>query len=157
MTEITFATSIRTGQSIYKPYKAKMADQLDLIQFTLAFITENRLIDFDPAVKIHIKPIKCFFGQFDEQTNFVTLNCRNSPFEMIQTLLHELKHSEQSYNGRYRLQWDRKEKRWNTLWHGKRMEFDNWTTKQDVYENLPWEIEARSVEKYADMIWKAYR
>lgn len=157
MTAITFATSIKNGQSIYKQYKARMPLQEALVRFTLAYIRKFKLINFHPDVKIHIKPIKRWHGLHYIDKNLVVLNVRDNPIQMIETLLHELKHSEQHFEGRLSIQYDYKQGRWLDIWNGEVNKVSNNTTSTKRYMELPWEVEAFATAKFTKEIWEAYR
>ncbi len=159
MTDITFATCIMTGQSIYKPFKKLIPQHIKLIQFVMTYVNQNRLINFDPAIKIHVKPMKAYDGMHYASKNLIILNIRNSLRHQVLTLLHELKHSEQQYEGRQGLAWISRNGNSQCFetWNGKPIISITSTASMETYLQLPWEVEAREAEAFTDRVWEAFK
>jgi len=154
---ITHSTSIVNGVGNYKKYKNGIADRVKLIHFTMNYIIKHNLIDFCDNINIHVKPIKKFYGLYYHDIHDrarVELNVRNATSTMIRTILHELKHSEQYKQDRLKVIYDYKRKSWIDFWEGN--EVSDRSKKYEDYRNLPWEIDARTTEKYAPQILAEY-
>jgi len=91
-------------------------------------------LKLDTNFTIEFETIKNYqygFCDYDEDEAIITIAKRLSPKNAIRTLFHELVHLKQYIDGRL-------ENGSPLVWHGIAIE--------DVYENLPWEIEAYQLE-----------
>ena len=155
--KITFATSIKTGQSIYKPYKSRLPHYQRIINFAMTMIRDQKLIDYPDGIEIHVKPARPrSLGVYYSGRRLIHLNCRLTLSTIISTLLHELKHSEQYFHGRLAQKFDNKTKSYMECWNGESIVSSFKKLSFKKYETLPWEIEAREASKHTNMICDAY-
>jgi hypothetical protein len=137
---ITLATSVRYGN--YKQH-------LDSALFFIDVLKDNfndikQFIKLPKNLNIHFRPIRCAYGrayytkvnQFSSARQYIVeIDARQDLATFKNTLIHELVHIEQFYQGRLKDAGNMHFK-----WNGKKMLID--TSSLDVYNSLPWEIEA---------------
>lgn len=133
MLTTTIATSIKYGN-----YKQTCLERVEKVKalirhYMSAFKQE---FDFDKNVVVHFRPIKgSTLGRAFDSKNLIEIDPRYSYKNIIETIAHELVHSEQYKQGRL------KHKPGNvSLWNN-RLVSRGTTYKQ--YLALPWEVEAR--------------
>lgn len=155
--KITFATAIKTGQSIYKPYKARLPHFERVLNFAMKMIIDQQLIDFKDGITIHVKPMALSSrGVHYDTKNTIHLNCKFQLRTIVQVLLHELKHSEQHKQGRLSYKYDANKRDVMDYWNGVAVASASKKLSYKKYLDLPWEVEAREAEKHVDAICDAY-
>lgn len=138
---VTIATSIKYGNYQYLKGRVKNIEAL-IRHYSAAFKKE---FNFNPTVEIHIRPIRGNTkgrawsdtgNRPAKKTNVIEIDPRIKKFEdIIETIAHELTHSEQYYEKRL-IPAGKVHSIWNNV------EYRRGTTHQQ-YLNRPWEIEAR--------------
>jgi len=123
----------------------------DLVEFAMSYLQRHKIIKFDPTVAVKFAKMNGFFGWYDFNKNEILLNEGESDLDMVTTLVHELKHSEQIFQGLMKYLPGNK-----VMWRGKKFD-DNVDSAYEDYEKLPWEIEARKVERYGAEILRAWQ
>jgi hypothetical protein len=137
--EITLASSVRYGN--YKEHYLNALFLSDILKEKYQTIQDY--IDLPKCIKIVFRPVRAAFGRaFYLKSNvernrqyIVELDVRQDTATFKNTLLHELIHIEQFYQGRL-LDAGSMHFKWN----GKKTLID--TSNLDAYNNLPWEREA---------------
>lgn len=136
---ITIATSVRYGN-----YKEHLNNALYFIDiFNDSFSNIKQFIKLPKKLNIIFRPVKGAYGRAyytkkEDSTSkdyIVELDVRQDPVTYRNTLLHELVHIEQFYQGRLKDAGSMYFK-----WNGKKMLIDN--SSLEVYNELPWEVEA---------------
>lgn len=135
---ITVAQSITYGN--YKWLQNRVEEIKRLIKHFWVSLCEH--MDFNPDVNIHIRPIKgCIAGKCFKRGRIVEIDPRFTPRSVIETLAHELTHSEQFYRGH--LQSGSPDQILNhnitKVWKG--VGYRPYKS-EDEYRNTPWEVEA---------------
>jgi hypothetical protein len=136
----TIATSVRYGN-----YKEHLNNALLLSDvLTKSYKTIKQFIKLPQNLFINFRPIRCAYGRafyVKSETkkyskNYVVeLDIRQDIDTFKNTLIHELVHIEQFYEGRLKDAGPTHFK-----WNGKKTFID--TSSLDIYNNLPWEVEA---------------
>ena len=138
--EITLASSVRYGS--YKEHYYNALFLSDILKETYGIIKEH--IELPQYIKVVFRPIRSAFGRAfyiksdaarRNREYVVELDVRQDADTFKNTLLHELIHIEQFYQGRL-LDAGSMHFKWN----GKKTLID--TSNLDAYNNLPWEREA---------------
>jgi hypothetical protein len=138
--EITLASSVRYGN--YKEHYLNALFLSDILKEKYQTIQDY--IELPKCIKIVFRPVRAAFGRAfylkscAERRNreyIVELDVRQDIATFKNTLLHELIHIEQFYQGRL-LDAGSMHFKWN----GKKTLID--TSNLDAYNNLPWEREA---------------
>ena len=142
------------SSSAYKSFKGGIARREALLQFVIDYVTKNKLINYHPKIAVLVKPLRGFHGQHDPRSKAITLDVRLGEQEMVQTFLHELRHSEQTKLGRMKLVWDAQAKTYHDGWDGQPV-FSKGTTEKS-YLDLPWEIDAREAETWTYEVYAAW-
>jgi hypothetical protein len=93
--EIKFSSTIMAGQGKYAAMKKNMAIQRQLIHFVYKEVRARQLIDYDDKVTVIVKPMPRKYGSYCFGTREIVISARRDIRGMINTLLHEMKHSEQ--------------------------------------------------------------
>jgi hypothetical protein len=144
---ITLASSVRYGA-----YKAHLNNALFLIDvLTEGFCKIPRYIKLPKNLTINFRPVRNAYGRafFTKavppsaaaREYIVEVDVRQDIVTFKDTILHELVHIEQFYQGRLRDAGPMHFK-----WNGKKMLID--ASSLDIYNNLPWEIEANTRAKF---------
>ena len=155
--KLTFATSIKTGQSIYKPYKPRLPHYQRIIDFAMKIIRDQKLIDYPDGIEIPVKPARDrALGAYYNTKRLIHLNCKMSLSSIISTLLHELKHSEQYFHRRLVHKYDTVTGSVMECWNGDAIVSIHKKLSFNKYQALPWEIEAREASNYTKLICDAY-
>lgn len=152
---IAIATSIRYNKQ-YRHLLPKSNEIKDLIEQ----YREHLIKEFDavPTVLINIRPIgsRGIFGTMTGRTvkwgHGIEIDPRHTRDIVLNTVAHELTHSEQYHQKR--LTWD--SDNCVRLWNGCEYQLENCSKKSKAFEhyyNLPWEVEAR---ERADQFIKKY-
>ena len=137
---ITIATSVRYGN-----YKEHHQNALSFAKVAAAYYEDiKQFIKLPKNVFLHLRPMRdaygrAFYAKSENTTHgkiyVIELDVRQS-FDLFKnTLIHELVHIEQFYQGRLKDAGPMHFK-----WNGKKTLID--TSTLDVYNNLPWEVEA---------------
>jgi hypothetical protein len=138
--EITIASSVRYGN--YKEHYLNALFLSDILKEKYEAIKEY--IELPRYLKIVFRPVRAAFGRAfylksdaarRNREYVVELDVRQDVATFQNTLLHELVHIEQFYQGRL-LDAGSMHFKWN----GKKTLID--TSNLDAYNNLPWEREA---------------
>jgi hypothetical protein len=143
--QITVATSIKYGN--YKHLQSAVAKIRSLIAKHLHNFKEA--FDYKHDVTVHIRPIKgLVHGRALSKKNVIEIDPRYPEHRVLETIAHELTHSEQ--HNQDRLKHQLVNRQWIPVWNGSP---HRRATTHQAYLNQPWEIEARAraakfVEKY---------
>jgi hypothetical protein len=139
---ITLATSVRYGN-----YKQHLDSALFFIDILKNSFNDIKLfIKLPKNLVINFRPVKCAFGRAyylkPNQSSplrkyIVEIDVRQDLETFKNTVVHELVHIEQFYQGRLKDAGSMHFK-----WNGKKMLIDH--SSLDAYNNLPWEIEANT-------------
>ena len=156
--EIKFSSTIMAGQGKYAAMKKNMAIQRQLIHFVYKEVRARQLIDYDDKVTVIVKPMPRKYGSYCFGTREIVISARRDIRGMINTLLHEMKHSEQCKQKRLGFTVSSSgfgQMRYQAVnvWLGK--EYRN-PTSHAKYLALPWEVEAREAEKFTDEIYYSW-
>ena len=137
---ITLATSVRYGN--YKQHLDSALFFIDIL--TASFDEIKQFIKLPRNLNINFRPVRDAFGrafylkpnQFSSARNYIVeIDVRQDLATFKNTMIHELVHIEQFYQGRLKDAGDMHFK-----WNGKKMLID--MSSLDTYNSLPWEIEA---------------
>jgi hypothetical protein len=140
--ETTIVSSVRYGN--YKEHLNNALFLSDILKEKYNTIKEY--IELPKYINIIFRPIRCAYGRAfylksdtaRRNRNYVVeLDARQDVETFKNTLIHELVHIEQFYQGRL-LDAGPTHFKWN----GKKTAIN--TVSLDVYNNLPWEIEANT-------------
>lgn len=140
--KITLATSVRYGS-----YKTHCVNAFSLIDV----VTDNyrdieQYITLPEDLSINFRPVRNAYGKAfytksvlfpNTKEYIVEVDVRQDLDTFKHTLLHELVHIEQFYQGRLKDAGSTHFK-----WKGKKMLVD--TSSMDAYNKLPWEVEANT-------------
>lgn len=140
---ITVATSIKYGN--YQQHLRRTNEVVVVLHRLHKSFAEN--FDFRRDVNVHIRPIrgKGVHGKAFNEENRIEIDPRFEFERIVETIAHELTHSEQYKQGRLKAG-----TRTHREWNGKLVKIPQ--TFKD-YENSPWEIEARDrANKFVDML-----
>lgn len=132
MLTVTVATSLQYGN--YKQYADRVEKCKVLIRHYLEAFKQT--FDFEPNVAIHIRPIKgTTLGRAFQTKPLIEIDPRYKFKDIVETIAHELVHSEQYNQKRLKhLENNR------TIWNNQTL---NRGTTFKQYWNSPWEVEAR--------------
>lgn len=150
---ITLATSVRYGN--YKKHLDSALFFIDVL--TDSFNEIKQFIKLPRNLTINFRPVRGAFGRaFYLKSNLlssgrdyiVEIDVRQDLETFKNTMIHELVHIEQFYQGRLKEAGDMHFK-----WNGKKMLID--MSSLDIYNSLPWEIEANvRAELLSEIIFK---
>jgi len=115
----------------------------------------RRFINLPEQVKINMRPIRGVFGtaamfKVKSVTQYVVeIDVRQTIDEFCDTLLHELVHIEQYFEGRLKL----KSEHFYSIYEGRKIRVVS--NKSDEYDDLPWEKEAiKRAAKLKTIVYK---
>ena len=137
---ITLATSVRYGN--YKQHLDCALFFIDILKDSFNDI--KQFIKLPKNLNINFRPVRCAFGRAyyvrpsqssSAKEYIVEIDVRQDLATFKNTMIHELVHVEQFYQGRLKDAGSMYFK-----WNGKKMLID--TSSLDAYNELPWEIEA---------------
>lgn len=139
------ATSIKYGN--YKRHLERAQYVIEIIKSHLANLQKE--FDFKSNPTIRIRPIRGeTYGRIFDKSNKIEIDPRYSFRHIIETIAHELVHSEQYKQGRLVQEYD--PARFDYMYSWNKMKFRNPRSHKE-YWNLPWEIEARArAKEYVD-------
>lgn len=150
---ITIATSVRYGN--YKQHLNNVLYFIDIL--TDSFNDIKQFIKLPKNLVFNFRPVRSAFGRafyvkedaFSNKKQYIVeLDARQDPVTFKDTLLHELVHIEQFYQGRLKDAGPMHFK-----WNGRKMFID--ASSLDAYNNLPWEVEASTRAKLlSEIIFK---
>ena len=132
--EVSIATSVKYGN--YKQFYSKALSFDELIAEYGEKI--RKVINLPEKIDILLRPIQKLHGQayYIKNEYGIEVNVRQTIAEFKDTLLHELIHIEQFFEGRLA----NEEKSGKLIWRGKSYHID--ISNLEAYNNLPWEQEA---------------
>ncbi len=135
--------ALSTASGNYKHMQNKVERWQKVIEKNWALICEAVGISTKEEVKIHWRPIKgTVKGNYASHIKTINMDSRKygNVQDMIETLGHELTHFKQYSEGRLKVKYDQKIRKWTSVWSGT-------TYKQpstwNAYYNRPWEVDAR--------------
>lgn len=137
---ITLATSVRYGN--YKKHLDSALFFIDILNDSFNDI--KQFIKLPKNLTINFRPVKNAFGRAFYVTSnplssskdyIVEIDVRQDLDTFKNTMIHELVHIEQFYEGRLKDAGDMHFK-----WNGKKILID--MSSLDIYNSLPWEVEA---------------
>jgi hypothetical protein len=137
---ITLATSVRYGN--YKQHLDSALFFIDVLKDSFNDI--KQFIKLPRNLNIVFRPVRDAYGRafyvkpnvFSESRQYVVeVDVRQDLATFKNTMIHELVHIEQFYQGRLKDAGSMHFK-----WNGKKMLID--TSSLDIYNGLPWEVEA---------------
>ncbi len=144
-----------THSALYgKAYKQHTRDIAKVLFHALPLC--RKLLDFDPDVKIVIKPMRGnTLGMYNSFIKTVRIDPRiKNPQEIVESLCHELVHAEQFHQGRMTSAVN--EGKLVVLWNG--VVCYNKGMTYVSYRKQPWEVEAFSRQKeLADLVLKSMK
>ncbi len=137
---ITLATSVRYGN--YKKHLDSALFFIDVL--TDSFNEIKQFIKLPRNLTINFRPVRSAFGRAfylkpsplsSGRDYIVEIDVRQDLETFKNTMIHELVHIEQFYQGRLKEAGEMHFK-----WNGKKMLID--MSSLDIYNSLPWEVEA---------------
>lgn len=139
---ITVATSIKYGN--YQQHLRRTNEVVGILHRLHKAFADN--FDFRRDVNVHIRPIRgSVHGKAYNEQNKIEIDPRYEIERIVETIAHELTHSEQYKQGRLKAG-----PRGFREWNSKLVKIPQ--TFKD-YENSPWEVEARDrAAKFVQML-----
>lgn len=129
--KLSIATSIKYGN--YRHLKEHAELIIQTVQKILPLLKES--IKFKRGIELHIRPIRGnIAGLCYEHTNRIEIDPRFELDYILLTIMHELVHSEQFKQKRFKYKDD------VSVFEG--VAYKNLSVNDEGYENLPWEREA---------------
>lgn len=134
--------SIRTQ---YKKYNSNVEDIKNFLVKNKKIIKNN--LSLPKTIIIDIKAIK---GEICGEANEIsrkkskykiTLDVRDSIYNVCETLIHELIHIHQYATGDLKVKWDYKKEDWLFIWKGTKVHIKDESCHEE-YLSLPWERQA---------------
>jgi hypothetical protein len=131
--EVSIATSVRYGG--YKQHYSKALGFEEVIKDYE--VRMRKVINLPANIDVVLRPIRRMYGRasFRNKHFKVEIDIRQTYEEFKNTLLHELVHIEQFFEGRLS-----NDEQGELVWYGKRYRVD--MNNLTAYVNLPWEEEA---------------
>lgn len=139
---ITIATSVRYGN--YKEYYSHTLYFVNILNDSFEDI--KQFIRLPRNLSINFRPVRQAYGRayfvntkpFSTSRNYIVeIDVRQDLKTFKHTLIHELVHIEQFYQGRLK-----DAGKMHFKWNGKKILVDN--SSLEVYNELPWEVEANT-------------
>lgn len=137
---ITIATSVRYGN--YKQHLDSALFFIDILKDSFSDI--KQFIKLPRNLNIVFRPVRDAYGTafyvkpnvFSESKQYVVeVDVRQDLATFKNTMIHELVHIEQFYQGRLK-----EDDSMHFKWNGKKILLD--MSSLDIYNSLPWEVEA---------------
>lgn len=141
---IEIAYSFKYGA--YKAFRSHTESLKGLVEFNEPLI--RTMLELPKFVSLRYKPLpKRCYGRYNTFTQIIDISPLQKPYEVLQTMFHELIHVEQYHTGKLKRGLSEKHRAYMYYWKGKPIEYPDPIKEYDKYLNLPWEKEAFEREK----------
>jgi hypothetical protein len=141
------SSSIVNGVGVYKKHQKNALLMLKVTKWVVLKIKTEKLMDIEDDILFNIRPMKSTrLGEYKVSSLSgikIKLNVRtHTLMKFFETLIHELKHSEQYKSGMLVRKYDPRYNDYIAYWNQKPYHMAKTSFQQ--YWNAPWEVEARA-------------